>query len=371
MAALVAFGAVAPPSPVSASPAANGYRATSPEYGMSVFVYNNPATTDRDFANVRNLRFGWQKTLFQWRMLEPVKSQFDWTESDRVVAKSAQHGLKIIARIDFQPMWARADGANNGAPDNYQDFADFIRAFVSRYSAGSAYGTVHAVEIWNETNLMREWGSPISPQSAADYVLMLSMAYQAAKEADPSVTVISAGLSPTGWSDDTARPDDEYLQWMFDAGLKGNYDVLGAHGNTQCPSVEVEVGACPIQADRMQHGSFYFRRVEKLREIMEYNGDADKQVWILEFGWTSDSVNQQYSWFATTEAIKADLIVRGFQFARLNWAPWIGVMILWTLPDPSWNWDREELWWAITNPDGTPRPAYNRLLQARQTGELP
>ena len=32
-------------------------------------------------------------------------------------------------------------------------------------------------------------------------------------------------------------------------------------------------------------------------------------------------------------------------------------MTLWTLPDPSWTPEREEYWWAITNPDGTPRAA--------------
>ena len=45
-------------------------------------------------------------------------------------------------------------------------------------------------------------------------------------------------------------------------------------------------------------------------------------------------------------------------------------MTLWTVPDPSWTPDREEYWWAITNTDGTPRPAYVDLLQARRNGVL-
>ena len=31
------------------------------------------------------------------------------------------------------------------------------------------------------------------------------------------------------------------------------------------------------------------------------------------------------------------------------------------LPDPSWTPDMEQTYWAITNPDGTPRPAYHAL----------
>jgi polysaccharide biosynthesis protein PslG len=368
MVVLVAFGPVAAQaSPVSVSAA--GYRAASPEYGMSVFVYGNPETTARDLSKLQSLKFGWQKSLFRWRDIEGAgKGVFNWQESDRVVRASANAGLKIIARIDFQPAWARLDGANNGPPDNYQDYADFIFAFVERYKAGSPYGTVQAVEIWNEVNLDREWGGgPISQESAADYVRLLSMAYSAAKLADPSVTVIAAGLSPTGVSSYAAQPDDVFLTWLFEAGIQGNYDVLGANANVQCPCVDAWPGTVP----GFGHDSFYFRRTEQLHDIMAAYGDGGKQIWLMEFGWTTDRVNPSYSGYATTEDKKADLIVQAFQFARQTWAPWIGVMTLWTVADPRWNPDDEQVWWSVTNPDGSTRPAYERVVQARVTGELP
>jgi hypothetical protein len=371
-AAAIVLGTLSAQPPILAAPSPAGYRAASPEYGLSIFLYGNPATTDRDLAKIQALGFGWQKSLFRWRDIEAAgKGQFDWAESDRVVQASTAAGMKIIARLDFPPSWARADGANNGAPDNYQDFADFVRAFVDRYKAGSPNGTVQAIEVWNEVNLQREWGSPISPQSAAGYVRLLKLAYQAAKAADPTVTVISAGLSPTGWSDDTAQPDDQFMQWLFDAGMKGSYDVLGGNGNVQCPSVDAQPGACPVMADRMAHPSFYFRRIEQLRDIMVAAGDADKQIWLMEFGWTTDTVNPSYSWYATTEAKKADLIVQAFQFANKSWSPWIGVMTLWTLADPHWGQSDEQTWWSVTNPDGTTRPAYDRLVQAIAANQLP
>ncbi|MBI4491588.1 MAG: hypothetical protein HY690_02205, partial [Chloroflexi bacterium] len=265
--------------------------------------------------------------------------------------------------------------AHNGPPDNYQDFADFVSALVSRYKQGSPIGRLHAIEIWNEVNLAREWGDKaINQAQAADYVRLLKLAYQAAKAADPSITVVTAGLSPTGWNDDTARPDDTYLQWLYDAGMKGSYDVLGAHGNTQAPDPTLAIGTwkgCDGGARYCEHGSFYFRRIEQLRDLMVKNGDAARQIWLLEFGWTSDMVHPSYSWYAIPEDRKAQNIVRAFQFARQSWAPWIGVMMLWTLPDPSWTRDREEAWWAIMDPDGTPRPAYSALLEARRNGTLP
>ena len=159
-----------------------------------------------------------------------------------------------------------------------------------RYGAGSSIGRVQAIEIWNEVNLDREWGNQtINPQQAADYVRLLGLAYGAAKAADPSVIVVTAGLSPTGVTDGHAADDVTYLQWLYDAGMRGKYDVLGAHGNTQAPEVDAAFGSLP----NFPHASFYFRRVEQLRDVMVKNGDADKQVWLLEFGWTSDTVHPE------------------------------------------------------------------------------
>jgi polysaccharide biosynthesis protein PslG len=358
------------PLPITPRPNPPPPPVPSPDYGLSMFLWGQPATTDRDLKIASGANFRWQKTLFQWRTIEgAAKGVYDWTEADRIVRASAANGVKIIARIDFQPMWARRDRANNGPPDNYQDYADFIGAFVSRYGQSSPIGTVHAIEVWNEVNLHREWGDQaINRQQAADYVRLLSLAYGAAHKANPNVVIITAGLSPTGVKTTQAWDDAEYLQWLFDAGLKGgvNYDVLGAHGNTQAPEVEVALNSLPA----FGHESFYFRRVEQLRQIQVKSGDADRQIWLLEFGWTADKIHPNYAWFAVSEDKKAENIIKAFQYARRNWSPWIGVMTLWTLSDPAWTPQHEEYWWAIANPDGTPRAALNAILAARQSGQL-
>ena len=64
-------------------------------------------------------------------------------------------------------------------------------------------------------------------------------------------------------------------------------------------------------------------RIEQVRDVMVKNGDADKRVWLLEFGWTADKVHPDFSWFAVSEEKKAQNIVKAFQYARQNWAPWI------------------------------------------------
>jgi hypothetical protein len=339
------------------------------DYGVHMFIAQHPDTTERDLRLATDAGFHWQKSLFPWRDIEgAAKGTFDWTDSDRVVRSSARAGLNIIARLDFEPAWARKDQAHNGPPDNYQDYWDFVSAFVARYRGGSQIGRVQAIEVWNEPNLDREWGNqPINPAAAANYVRLLGGAYQAAHEADPNIVVLTAGLSPSGVTDGHSADDVEYLGWMYTSGLQGKFDVLAAHANTQAPDVAAPFGSLK----NFPHPSFYFRRVEQLRQVMVDRGDAARQVWLTEWGWTSDTVHPQYAWFAVSEQKKAANIVEAFQFARANWVPWMGVMAVWTMSDPSWGPDREEYWWAITNPDGTPRPAYSRIREARQNGVLP
>ena len=73
---------------------------------------------------------------------------------------------------------------------------------------------------------------------------------------------------------------------------------------------------------------------------------------------------------ASAEEKKADNIVAAFQYADSHWTPWIGVMSVWTFADPTWDGNREEYWWAMTNPDGSTRPAYTRIRDARASALL-
>ncbi|HZK66634.1 MAG TPA: hypothetical protein VFD42_03710, partial [Chloroflexota bacterium] len=346
------------------------YRAQSPEYGVIPFLIGSKNTTQRDLEKMLDAGFGWQKSLFQWYWIEHAgKGQFNWVDTDRVVQASNALGIKVIARMDFPPDWARADKSHNGPPDSYQDYADFVYATVDRYKTGSPYGRVHAVELWNEANLAREWGN--RKPNAAEYVQLLKAGYEAAKRADPNITVIGASLTPTGTYDDSVTPDDVFLQQMYDAGGKAYFDVLGAHGAgyKAPPSMSPEQAA----ADPSYGGNriFTFRRVEDLRAVMVRNDDSGKQIWLTEFGWTSDPIHPDYAWHRVTEEQKAQYIVDAYRWAKDNWSPWIGVMALWNMPDPTWTQEREEYWWSITNPDSSNRPAFDQLKAARQNGTLP
>jgi polysaccharide biosynthesis protein PslG len=340
------------------------------QYGTSLFLLGNPQSTQRDIRLMTAAGLTWARLPVPWRSVEAgCKNCFDWTDLDRSIAAASAAGLQILLRIDHQPAWSRTTVVDNGPPDAIFDYADFVSVVANRYRAGSPKGTVHAIEVWNEPNLAPDWGgATIDRHQAAQYVYLLKETYQMVKAVDPSIVIVSAGLSPTGTSDGTAQPDDVYLGWLYEFGLARYSDAIGLHGAGYGSPPEAEPNSDP----RFPHPSFYFRRVEQLREIMVAHGDAAKQVWLLEFGWTIDPVNPQYAWYAVTPEQQADYIVRGFSYARERWSPWIGPMFLWTLaPDPQWQPHFEQYWWSVTDADGTPRPAYDALRNARATGLLP
>lgn len=336
------------------------------EPAIHVFLWGRPDTTERDLRLAREAGFTWVKQRFEWRYIEgDGKGKLAWGEPDRIVDAIARAGLKVVARVDNQPKWARADDLfpGVGPPDNLDDWSEFLGALAARYR-----GRIQAYEIWNEPNLDREWGN--RKPSAKEYAELLRVGYQAIKKADPNALVISAGLSPTTDPSDRARPDVLFLKELYAAGAAPYFDLLGIHAAGFKAEPEEDPGDVARDPAKTNHDSspeelkrtYAFRHVEDVRKIMVENGDANKRIAILEMGWTSDPrPDSPYRWHSVTEQQKADYLVRAFKWARQNWSPWISLMTLIYIPDPAWTERDEQYYWSITRPDGSTLPAYEAL----------
>jgi hypothetical protein len=352
------------PQPTATTPpsASGPVKMKSPDYGMQAFLWWRPEVAQRDMELIRDAGFGWVKQGFAWREIEGLgKSQFDWSITDRIVTQAESIGLHIIARLDDEPTWASGQvypNDNNvimSPPKNPQDFSDFCYALASRYK-----GRIAAYQIWNEPNLAREWGG--KAPDPASYVELLKVGYQAIKRADPNAIVISAGMAPTTRFDKVAMPDTEYLKRMYAAGAKPYFDALGAHGAGYKAPPAQDPGEVANDANFYNRGDancpgaacriYCFRHVEDLHQIMVDNGDTNKQVVVLEFGWTMDSrPNSPYAWHAVTEQEQAAYLVGAYQYAREHWQPWIGVMSLIYMPNIDWTENDEQYWWSIALPN--------------------
>jgi hypothetical protein len=335
----------------------------SPEFGVQAFLWWKPDIAQRDIALIQDMEVNWVKQAFAWRDIETIeKGKFDWYRPDLIVDMVEDAGLKLLVRVDRQPFWTQPEGmapAENRPPDNLADFADFCWELANRYP-----GRIAAYQVWNEPNLSREWGD--QPPDPVEYTEMLKVCYEAIKSADPDAIVISAGLAPTGTGLPDAIPDNEYLQAMYDAGADAYFDVLGlnAPGYKAPPELSPDDAA---ESEEYGNGRWFaFRHVEDMRQIMVDNGDEDKQIAILEVGWTTDTVNETYAWHAVNEQEQADYLVRAYQYAEEHWQPWIGLMTTIYIADYFWTAEEhEQWWWAITLPDGTLRPAYDALRDMR------
>jgi hypothetical protein len=303
---------------------------------------------------------GWVKQQFPWEEIEPVeKGQFydertresSWEKYDRIVDLCEEYGLQIIARLDRPPDWSREDNSyKERPPDNFEDYGDFVYAFVDRYR-----GRIKYVQIWNEPNIFPEWGNrPVDP---AGYVELLRTAYTRAKEADPNVYVLSAPLAitlgqvhpePHKW---ISMNEVQFLDEMYEAGAKDYFDILSANA--------FGLGSPPEEpADPRV---LNFQRVLLLREVMERHGDDGKAIWFNEFGWNAspeDFPEDQLVWKRVSEEQQAQFTVQAIEYARENW-PWAGVFNIWYFRQVgNISPDRSDYYFRMVDVDFTPRLVY-------------
>lgn len=343
---------------------------SSPDYGMHVFLYWREEIADRDLQLVEDAGFRWIKQEFAWRELEGGgKGKWRWNIADRMMDQIEAHGLRVVARLGSQPEWAAAEVEfpDIGPPDDLQDFHDYVYAVAKRYQ-----GRIEAYQIWNEPNLAREWGQ--RPPNPAEYVELLKVGYEAVKAADPQAIVISAGMAPTTRHDLAAMPDSVFIQEMYEAGVRPYFDALGVHAAGYKSPPEADPGQVAKDPHLTNGDSgpeelkrvYAFRRVEDLRALMVRYGDEAKKVVILEFGWTVDPrEDSPYRWHAVSPERQDLYLQRAYAYAAEHWQPWIGVMSLIYIADPTWTVDDEQTYWSIVYP-GYPElhtaPAYYGLL---------
>jgi hypothetical protein len=339
---------------------APAYDPTRLGYGMAVHLWWQDQ--GRVTRLVNEAGFGWVKQQVRWSDVEPTRGQPDFTELDRMVDHALAGNLNIMFSVVTSPAWSRADGRVDGPPDDLGTFATFMGTLADRYK-----GQVRAYEVWNEQNFSREWGG--GRINAGEYVELLKAVYPAIKAADANAIVVTGALTPTGFTDPAIAIDDVlYLEQMYQyqGGIVRQFaDAIGAHAGGFNNPPEDFVNAHSVASTTFKnHPSFYFRRIEQLRDVIVRYGDTSKKLWITEFGWSTRNLAPGYEYGAdNTEADQAKYLVRAFQMARTRY-PWVGVMFVWnlnfgTLPDlPS---SDEKKPFGILNPDWTPRLAYNAL----------
>jgi polysaccharide biosynthesis protein PslG len=287
---------------------------------------------------VREMGAPWIVEYFPWAYHEPLPGLYDWSHADLVIDHANRQGLTVIARLGFVPEWARPGETASSflAPERYQDFGDYVYAFVKRYR-----GKVDYVVIWNEPNLALEWGfQPIDPEG---YTALLAVAYRRAREANPGVQVLGGALAPT-----LAPPGSEwglndlvYLQRMYEAGAAEVMDGLAVHA----------YGWVYPADDPPDPEVVNFRRVELVRQIMEANGHGAAHIFITEGGW-----NDHPRWTrAVRPGQRIEYTLQAYEMSR-HW-PWLDVLAVWAFRYP-WPARTYLDYYTFVSSDFQPKPIY-------------
>jgi hypothetical protein len=224
--------------------------------------------------------------------------------------------------------------------------------------AARYHGRVAAYQIWNEPNLISEWGGR-SPDAAA-YVRLLRGASARIRSADPGALVVMAAMAPTLTENTDALNELAYLQQVYDAGARGSFDVLavqayGLRGGPDDP--------------RIDRTDVTFSRPLLVRALMEANGDGATPIWATEMGWNVNPASFPVQQFGrVTPTLQARYTVRAYDRAFEQW-PWLQVGFVWYWKRADYaNREQDWFWFRVADPDFTLQPVYYGLRDAAVTG---
>ena len=330
-------------------------------WGVNTFLHKEVEDWKKDLSlrMIRDAGIGWIKQQFPWEEIEQPRkgqywdtkySQVTWAKFDDLVARAEQHGLKVIARLDRPPAWARSNQERHShPPDDFDDFGDFVTTTVDRYR-----GRVEHFQIWNEPNLGTEWTGRVDPDAYAE---LLEIAYTRAKAANPNAVVLCAPLAINLERGPVNLNELEYLDQLYAAGAQPYFDIMlaNAYGMDRPPTE-------PPRTDTLN-----FQRVRLLRDVMVRHNDGEKAVWFNEYGWNASPPTmppEQLIWRRVTEQQQAEWTVEGVLHARREW-PWVGSIMIWYFRQvgdisPA----QSEYYFRMVEPDFAPRPVYFAVKRA-------
>jgi polysaccharide biosynthesis protein PslG len=337
-------------------------------YGFNAHLYNDASSwqdRNRVLQLTKNAGFGWIRQQVRWMDLHDRSGAIYWAELDDIVRDADAAGVKLFISVVAAPSWA-TDNGRNGLPNraNIPQFAYFMGEMAKRYK-----GRVGAYQIWNEQNLAVENGGRVA--NADLYMDVLVAGAQAVKQNDPGAIVVSGPPATTETNrPDLAVSDLSFFRQMFaDPRFRQVVDIIGIHtGGTSNPPDSMWPNNPGPGPNFVTSREFYFRRAEDYRVLAVQAGMGDKKMWITEFGWATRNNTRGYEFGnSISYEEQAQYIVRAYQIARSEWAPWMGGMFLWNL-NYAVPWTQyegnplhEQASFGIINGDWSPRPAYNAL----------
>jgi hypothetical protein len=262
---------------------------------------------------VVKLGAGWDRCDFWWSKIEPEPGTFVWDDFDWVVEQHDRAGVELLPILCYFPAWK--EGVAPVTDEDIGRYANYVYETVKRYR-----GRVKAYEIWNEPNITPYW---TPTPDARDYTRLLKAAFEAAKRADPEVTIVGGAI---------ATVDLAFLKSMLDAGAASFMDVFSFH---------------PYQGDLGSIGPDEGGLAQQIRNVHELLAQAGFHgtVWITEIGHRTPGTAGS-TWVSEDE--QASHLRRTYEIAQ---AERVEKVFWFNLQD----WDEH---WGLIRRDFTAKPAF-------------
>ena len=160
----------------------------------------------RDPVAAAEAGVGWERILFYWSELQPNGPE-DWNGyhvPDEWLNLASIQGREVVGLLKHTPAWATDGLPGCSVPrgldlpidDPSNLWATFVRRVVGMYA-----GRIDRWIIWNEPDIAPDTYGAEWCGSVEEYYLLLKVAYLAAHQANPDVTIHLAGM--TTWHDKT------------------------------------------------------------------------------------------------------------------------------------------------------------------------
>jgi hypothetical protein len=276
LAALVAAIAFAGPAAVAKSSAPAPVPAGVVGMNLTDPFFNTGIDEAQQFGVMVGAGIESVRAVFSWAAAQPQQNgPIDFTATDQLVAMAAARGMTVMPTVMYSPAWAAAPIPSSvefydlHPPGNDAAYAAYVKALVQRYGPHGSFWkdnpTIRKVpirlwQIWNEPNFNYDWPEPKGKTFAASYVKLVKATRAAIKSVDPGAKVVLAGFPNYAW---------EYVADVYKVpGARSSFDIVAVHPYTTDPKNVIKF-------------------LQKVRTVMNANGDKSKPMVITETGWQS------------------------------------------------------------------------------------
>ncbi len=246
-------------------------------YGFTVYTVFRAETV----AYLEQLHIDWIRYQLNWRDIEPLPGQYDWSKLDAAVALANAHHIHMTFPIQAAPEWALSQTcANRKLLPGPTETARFAQTLAQRYDDQHGHGSIESYEIGNEefdSLWTRDWNQSIACRQPTLYGPVLQAAYLAIKQVSPQALV---GMNSMWWVNKPHVHD--YMNWLYQNGYGQYFDFANFHYYI-CDGDPSET---------QQERPSFTAEWQTIHQVMQQYGDGTKPIWVTEIGWNISSVDQ-------------------------------------------------------------------------------